>query len=352
MKVLFVPAYVDGLPYHSASIRFRAQWPAKYWDNADVYPNCSVPFGEYDAYIFQKAYLTKQARRWLRALRVKGKLLVFDLCDADWLQSDTHEHRLLDALELCDFAVCPTVALEEQLARWLPAYVIVDRLDLDEFERLDNAGFNALLRRRRETSAQDRCIWFGYAHNLGELDHIWPDLWPVLDQYDMPLTILSNELPDEWQERAWGQGRQVAFVEWTREGANAVIQAHDFALVPQRSPYKSDNREATAWLLGVEPVQGAEGILRRLEDSKGKLIRFHGLWYMYERAFADYDVRVSSEVWQSLVAQYLDARDGTHFAADALDRRFGPILPIPHIQAMDAVVSMPDQSSSRSVTSE
>jgi len=63
-------------------------------------------------------------------------------------------------------------------------------------------------------------------------------------------------------------------------------------------------------------------------------------------------VRTSSETWQSLVAQYLDARDGTHFATAAIDRRFGPILPIPHIQAIDAVVSMPSQYSSRSVTSE
>ena len=28
-SVLFIPCYVDGLPYTSASVRFRAQWPAR-----------------------------------------------------------------------------------------------------------------------------------------------------------------------------------------------------------------------------------------------------------------------------------------------------------------------------------
>jgi len=349
MRALFIPAYIDGLSYHSASIRFRAQWPAKYWPGADVYPNCAIPFGEYDAYVFQKAYLTDTPRRWMRALRLKGKLLAFDLCDADWEQSERHERRLLDALELCDFATCPTVALEKWLSQWLPAYWISDRLDLDEFERLDNAGFDALLAKRREISEQNRCIWFGYSHNLGELDHIWPDLVEVLDRHDMPLTILSDALSGKWEDRMWGQGRQPQFVEWTREGANAVIAEHDFALVPQRSQYKSGNRASTAWLLAVEPIESATGLQHRLEDDEGQKLRYLSRWYMYERAFCDYDVRDSSRTWQSLVAQYLDARNGTKLAASLPDKIcFGPILPIPTIAATEAIVSSSPQNTSMS----
>jgi len=336
--VLFIPAYVDGLPYTSASVRFRAQWPAKYWPGADVYPNCSLPFAQYDAYVFQKAYLIDTTRHWMHALRAKGKLLAFDLCDADWEQSETHERRLLDALDLCDFATCPTVALEKWLGQWLPSHWIPDRHDLAEYERLDSAGFDALLARRREISPQERCIWFGYSHNLAELDHIWGDLVEVLDRHDLRLTVLSDTLPDGWDTRTWSNGRRPEFVEWTREGANAVIAEHDFALVPQRSPYKSDNRTGTAWLLGVEPIENAQSLAFRLEDVRAKALRFDGLWYNYDSAFTEYDVHESSEWWQALVAQYLDARDGTAYEQAVIEeqatrRWMGKVLPIPAVRS-------------------
>lgn len=307
MRVCFVPAYMDGLPLTSASVRFRAEWVAKYWTKADVYPDCSIRFVDYDAYVFQKTYLTDWSRRVIRLLRAQGKLLAFDLCDADWKQGETHLRRLLTVLPLFDFAVCPTLALKEWLDTYVPAHVIPDRLDMAEFPES--------MRRRWKPGESARVIWFGYAHNLGELDHIWPEIKPVLDQYDVPLWILSNELPDSWKGRMWGRGREPLWIQWTRAGANAAISYHDIALVPQRSPYKSDNRSSTAWALGVVPVSTAAELRGMLDDEA----RLRYVEKQYARVRAAIDVRHSVAAWRGLFDHYVAKRHALNSAATMED---------------------------------
>ena len=107
MKTLFLPCTLDGAPGTTASLRWRALWPAKYMEGADVYPNLTEYMTGYDLYIFQKAYLSERAKRFLQSLAGMGKVIAFDLCDADWLQSGRHELALLQALPLCSFAVAP-----------------------------------------------------------------------------------------------------------------------------------------------------------------------------------------------------------------------------------------------------
>jgi len=291
LAVLFIPCYVDGLPYTAASARIRARWPAKYWLEADVYPRMTMPFGEYDAYIFQKAYLTDFPRHAIRSLRAQGdKLLAFDMCDADWEQSETHENRLLSILPLFDFAVSPTRALQQYLGRWIPAEVIPDRLDLDLFtEQHEHLPGRPL-----------SLIWFGYSHNLGELDALWPQIEPLMSAHSLRLTILSDEMPDRWKQRTWGWGQKVQFVKWTEEGANGEIAKHDVALTPQRNPYKSSNRSTTAWALGVVPVAtgtALEKVLdydtRRREAELGR-----------KQVEQEYDVRISVQQWKDLLDKY------------------------------------------------
>lgn len=302
LSVLFIPCYVDGLPYTSASVRFRALWPAKYWPEADVYPTMSRPFGEYDAYVFQKAYLSRQSRRMMQAMRQKGKLLALDLCDADWLQSAKHEQRLLAALPLMDMAVCPTSAIHEYLRCWVPAAIIPDRLDLDCFQR----------QHEHSAAISLSLIWFGYSHNLSELDAIWPELLPILDAHDARLTILSDRMPPEWAERRWAEVHRARFVQWTEHGANDEIARHDIALVPQRSPFKSNNRATTASALGVVPAMDAAQVSELVSAKARRQVATH-LRQVVKR---DYDVRISVACWKLLLAdQDEHRRNRPHWAS-------------------------------------
>jgi len=295
MNVLFIPCYTDGLPYTTASVRFRAEWPARYWPEAEVYPNMTRRLLDYDAYVFQKAYLTQWTQETAAALRAKGKLLAFDICDADWLRSQEHERRLLNALRLFDFAVCPTAAIQSYMNIWLPAHVIPDRIDLEEYK----PGISRLW-------SHPSLVWFGYSHNLGELDHIWQELEPVLDDHDLPLTILSDGLPPEWACRKWGDGRSPAWVKWTSAGANAEIAKHSIALVPQRDRYKSDNRSTTAWALGVVPVAGVDAVLDVLDLEDILAEQAWGRDYVRRER----DVRQSVAEWKGLLEKYAQRPGG------------------------------------------
>ena len=288
MNILFIPCIIDGAAPTSASVRFRAQWPARYWPGADVYPNQARQFADYDGYVFQKAYLSGRASEMIGSLRARDKLLAFDMCDADWLQSTKHEERLLEVLPLFDFAVSPTKALQEWLARWVPAYVIPDRLDLEVmFERRYRCGHKPL-----------SVVWFGYSHNLVELDMIWSDVAQILDEYDLPLTIISDCLPPVWQDRTWGKNRKIQFVTWTPERADVEISTHTIALVPQSSPYKSNNRTITAWALGLQTATSAKTLEKMLSWTWD--VREIYLAQRQEEIRKHYDVHLSVKEWRDL----------------------------------------------------
>lgn len=294
MNILFIPCIIDGASPTSASVRFRAQWPAKYWPGADVYPNCTRLFSDYDGYVFQKAYLSRRAGEMISSLRARDKVLAFDMCDADWLQSTRHEERLLKVLPLFDFAVSPTVALREWLACWVPAYVIPDRLDLEVCFR-QHSG---------KLVTEHSLVWFGYSHNLVELDRIWPELEDVLHLHSLPLTIISDALPAGWPHRArtWGDGRSPRFVRWTPEGADAEIARHTIALVPQSSPYKSNNRTLTAWALGLQTAESVNSLKNALSLMWND--RVHYLDRRQEEIRNCYDVRLSVKEWRDLFERH------------------------------------------------
>lgn len=284
MKVLFMPCYLDGLPTSSASVRFRAEWPAKYWDDADVYPHFpNIPAADwaqrYDAYVFQKAYLTAMPQRAISALRAQGKLLAFDMCDADWLLSYEHGRRLLKVLPMFDFAVATTEPVRDYLSRWVPCHVIPDRLDLDEFTVY-----------HQPHDGKPTVVWFGYAHNLAALDQFWYSI----ELNALELTIISNALPPPWNERS------VRFVPWTREGANAEIAKHDIALLPPPTEYKSHNRLITAWALGV-PAATTVAELFALLDAPARLQEAE---LRYTEVQEKWDVRISAKEWQELLSHY------------------------------------------------
>lgn len=289
LNTLFLPCTVDGYAPTAASFRFRCQWPAKYWDEADVYPNMRLPWDDYDAYIFQKAYLTEKAKSSMPHLVAAGKVLAFDLCDADWLLSPVHERHLLGVLPFFTFAVAPTEPIRAWLAKWLPAYVIRDRLDLSEFE----VEVDCVI------GEKPSLVWYGYAHNI----HAIESMWPIIEERGLSVTILSNELPEPWASRP-----RVQFVEWQQETANSQIAMHEFALCPPASLYKSDNREITAQALGVIPVktpQQLDGIARLGVHQREVLV------YALGNYSDDVDVRQSVAEWKTLIHKFYDKLKGS-----------------------------------------
>jgi hypothetical protein len=281
-KVLFLPCFLDGLSPLSASVRFRAQWPAKYMINGEAYDG-SQRLADFNCFVFQKFYLSDKARSWAHAFRDMGHLLAFDLCDADFLLSDIHRERMLKVLPRFDFAVAPTGPLVEWLRRWLPAFLIPDRLDLSVHAE-----------RHVPQDREPQLVWFGNSGNLVTLEQ----MWPAVCDLGLSLTVLSDRLVPPWD------GRPVRFVEWTLEGANAEIARHDVALNPKLDTghfaYKSNNKTVTARALGV-PVAGTPEQLMALMDFE--LRRLESAYRLAEVA-AHYDVRVSALEWAGLFDEW------------------------------------------------
>lgn len=277
-NVLFLPCSLDGLSPLSASVRFRAQWPAKYMINGEPY-NGTQRLADFNCFVFQKFYLSGKARGWAKSFREAGHILAFDLCDADWLQSATHRRRLLAVLPRMDFAVATTERLAEWLRCWLPTFVIPDRLDLAVHTE-----------RHVPQDREPRLIWFGNSGNLVTLEQ----MWPAVCGFGLPLTILADRLIPPWDERP------VEFIPWSLEGANAVIADHDIALNPrleeEHFAYKSNNKSLTAWALGV-PVATSPETLEALFDFE--LRKLESAYRMVEVA-AHYDVRISALQWAGL----------------------------------------------------
>ncbi len=278
MRILIFPAYADGGSLSTASARIRAAWVAKYWPEADLYSGVQrIP--DYDAYVFQKVYYRDYWRAMLHTLRERGKLLAIDLCDPVWMQGG--QVALREALPLFDFAVASTEPIRERLGRTVPAYVIPDRLDLECHRE----------RKVHEPTDTPSAVWFGYAANQEAIDAFLP----VLKQHGVNLTVLSD--------RAYRRC-ELPYVPWTLEGANAEIVRHDLVINPPgqdpRWRYKSNNKTLTGWALGM-PVAHDEAELVRFLDWRERREEGERRWNEVREWW---DVRLSVQQWQSLMAQY------------------------------------------------
>lgn len=289
MKVLFLPCYLDGLAETSPSVRWRAQWVAKYWDEAEIYDG-RQRLGDYDAYVFQKFYLTERAREWAHSLCNHDKLLIFDLCDPDFLMAE-HRRRMLELLPIFDLAVATTEPIREWLARWLPAHVIPDRIDL------------ALHPEKKDWSQapeQVSLVWYGFAHNAVSIQ----SLWPIIQELELPLTVISDEpQPGMWLYEVSGQYERFSWRPWALETVNAQIVQHDLVINPQPSEvderfhYKSPNKDLTAWALGMPVAKTVEDLQRLLDFEERKAEAERHLSEVREK----WDVRLSVDEWKRLV---------------------------------------------------
>ena len=276
MKTLFIPCSFDGLPKDSGSIRLRAEWVCRHWDGAEVYDG-SQRFAGYDLYVFQKAYLVARTQQWILDVarwRDAGQCrLAFDLCDPDFLDSE-HERRMSYMLPHFDFAVATTEPIAEYLARWLPAYVIPDRVDVEEI-----AG---IAPQHRPTDTQEpRLVWAGYDRNVAALDL----LRPIIEELGLEVKVLAVAQPipfrDFWQH----------------------LLAYDILLNPLPDDgqfrYKSDNKTLIAWTLGL-PVARTAQELRELCDSEWRRVESLTRWVEVR---TEWNIERSVVQWQEIAGE-------------------------------------------------
>lgn len=276
MKTLFVPCSFDGLPLSAGSIQIRAEWPAKYWDGADVYDRSQRLTG-YDLYVFQKLYLTAFARKLLRHLatqRNRGECkIAFDLCDPDFLEPE-HEQRMSYALPLFDFAIATTQPIADYLNWWLPTYVIPDRVDLSIREKV---GRKLTFRRGDKPSL----VWAGYANHTSALD----ELRPAIQTMRLHLETIAVEAPIPF-DQFWQQ----------------VLQ-YDILVNPRPNvppyTYKSDNKTLIAWALGMPVARTPEEIAKLCNEKQ----RWLESAIRYQDVENKHDVRLSVQQWQDIATK-------------------------------------------------
>lgn len=287
MKTLFIAAG----PESWASARMRAYWPARYLDGAAVVDGSTNAFISFDfgAYVFQKLADVEA----MHALREHGKRVAFDVCDPAWWWHPA-EYRAIVAE--ADVLVASSAALAADLAEWSgrTVHTIPDRLELAHFP----------LQRTHADVAPVRLIWFGLSVNrpaafaaMAVIERLAANGYPVElticdDRPDAP-EIQSDRLP-------------VYYTRWSLEQENAILAAHDIAVLPKLpgawGKVKSNNKRLTAWACGLPVIDGedylaAEGLVtsclaRQVQAADGLL-----------SLMADYRVEQSAVDWEQVLSQ-------------------------------------------------
>ena len=243
MKVCFVASG----PITWASARIRAYWVAEQMENATVSHFEDTEFPLADVYIFQKSFNFTLAQ----VARKDGRKVWWDVCDPMWWFSPNETREILTHV---DGVVCSTQGLADDFNQGIgremgiTAYVIPDRINPAHFP---------IKREHRDTDPV-RFIWFGMAQNRVALAGAWANLHRLVSiGHNIELTVFDNR---PGVELGYGKEFPIYYKKWRLEEENAVVAAHDVALLP---PYpgpwgavKSDNKAQTAHACGLPVATG------------------------------------------------------------------------------------------------
>lgn len=239
---LFLPCTLDGLSKHTGSRMIRCAWVAQNWEDAEVY-NGTQRLIDYQLFVFQKAYLSRESVRLisqLATLRDQGReiKLAFDLCDPDFLDRH-HRVRLLNVIQLFDFATAPTAPLVEWLEQYLPAYLVPDGVELGAIKVYH--GF--------VNNKPPKIVWMGYKGNSGVLAEI------AVTMADLGVTgdVVSVESP-------------MPFARFVRQMAEYDILLNPCSDKPPHS-FKSDNKTLVAWAAGVAVARDGDELKKLLDPD-------------------------------------------------------------------------------------
>ncbi len=224
MRVLIVGASSVGAPYR-ASERIRCDWIAPHIP-ADKYVPGQPVFG-YDVAIWVKVAPT-------------GKLApiqILDVCDPAWKVCPEDFRQTTNFI---DAVTMPTQAAKDECAAFmgdfLPTFIVRDGHDFDWYPRPEKTG--------------RKYVWFGYSHN-----------------FQFASTMVKTRNPDDVSVVT---NTDVGFGHWTPHVndylAYQKIGESRVALLPtDESRLKSNNRDITAWALGLAVAKDMED-LERFEE--------------------------------------------------------------------------------------
>ena len=265
-----------------ASSRIRAKWVAKYWQGAEMY----VPGQKYDVEIFQKVY-------WTGHMKASSAIKILDICDPDFLETQS---LFFDALEYADAITFPTQAFHDYLCKITdkPLKLVPDRLDLELFTA-----------KKQHTEKAKKVVWFGYAQNQGCLNQTAD----TLRKLGLKLTIVSDDARVYLKKLE--DAKLYDFVKYNQQSAFAdIMEAGDIALLPpfQEPSYsrtfKSNNKEITAWSLGLPVAKNAEELEYYLDPEH----RRQAVAENWVQMKAVYDARLSVVDYLDVIKQVINGK--------------------------------------------
>lgn len=277
MNVVFVAAG----PYSWGSSRMRAYWVAEKMGATVV--QFGQPLPDADVYVWQKSFDIE----FIKAHQDKRHY--WDVCDPIWWFSPGEVEALVHRI---DGVVCSSWALADDLRAWsdykdLLIITIPDRLDLAHFPIKHQHGDGDTI----------RFIWYGVAVNRVSLHGALTNLARLTaNGYQIELTLFDDR-PDLQIGKF---DFPVYHVRWDVDTENAVISAHDIALLP---PYpgpwgkvKSDNKYRTALACGLPYTTGLsyKELEMLISDFKQRQ------YFVDSRSVDGYDVTKSAEEWIEL----------------------------------------------------
>ncbi len=219
-------------------------------------PEDTIPTS-YDAYVFQKTY-TPRFIETARSLKYDGKVVIFDLCDAEWV-NPAREKNLREMLSVVDYVTTSSEFIRQyivknyhKLCRFIP-----DRLDLDTVPKT-----------KEHTGKTSRVIWFGNRNTIAYLNMFNDILWKVNHDSPFTLVLMSDEF-DAYTDMGGSDKPEIEKVKWEEKKANDVILGCDVVLNPHGvdddiGKAKSDNKTTLSWALGLPVV--SHGNFHRIES--------------------------------------------------------------------------------------
>ena len=277
-------AFIIPGPSKWASTRLRAEWPARYIPGAVVVPK-GTPIPPAENYVWIKGADVDFIKAHPDAKHF------WDVCDPAWWFSPAECREIAPLMEAV-VASCPALAADYTAWASCACYTIHDRLELEHYP----------VQRTHEHYADPvRFIWYGASQNrVGLFGGIANLQRLAANGVPLELTIFDDAPQNIWSDNQI----PIYHTEWTLAQENAVIAAHDIAILP---PYpgpwgkvKSNNRQLTAWACGLPATDGQDyEALYRLATER--TFRQDAATLGYRALCADYDVQDSAIEWRRLL---------------------------------------------------
>ena len=214
-------------------------------DNAFIAMNPEQA-AEADVIIFQKAYGYIINLKALQ-LKVRGKKIVFDVCDSEWL-IPAYEKDVMEMMrDIADHITVPTEKMKELVQALVdtPITVIEDTMDM---------GYHRDWKKDHAEKEVPTLVWFGNRGTFKAFKRYIPDLETIYKSQKFKVRLISDSI-----DEGFDMSIPWELVKWDLNTVNQKIIECDVAINPKlddKMDYaKSNNKTLTAWACGLPCVE-------------------------------------------------------------------------------------------------